>query len=130
MNNLPTSVLTDILTEKIKRETSEEYKVFVDYVNGLAEGCDTVEALQQAAQPLEKFMPNLDLGLSVTDDYEDIMNMKATLLDLFVNDLNHPAIYLLAHALSSNPAHTHLQTFISPIKYWVVVIKAKELLEA
>lgn len=127
---MPATVLTDILSEKIKRETSDQYKQFIDYVNELAKGCDTVEALQQAAQPLEKFMPNLDSELSVTDDYEDIMNMKATLLDVFVNDCNHQSIYLLAHALSSNPAHTHLQTFIAPIQYWVVVIKAKELLQA
>ncbi|MBM4762912.1 hypothetical protein [Bacillus sp. B15-48] len=130
MNNLPTSILTEILSEKIKRASSVEYNQFVTSLNVIANNCDSVKELQQAIAPLEKFLPHLDLFLSVTDDYEDIMNMKATLLDLFVNDLNYKSIYLLSFALSNNHSLKHLQTFVSPIQYWVAVIKAKELLES
>lgn len=130
VNNLPTSVLADILSEKIKRDTSEEYRQFVNNINELAYQSDSLEALQHSVKHLESFLPHLDLVLSVTHDYDDIMNMKATLLDLFVNDLHYKSVYLLAHALLSNETLTHLQSFISPIQYWVTVIKSKEILEA
>ena len=129
MNNLPTSILTDILSEKIKRETSEDYIQFVNSLNELANQCNSVEKLQQSIKPLDRFLPNLDLVLSVTHDYDDIMNMKATLLDLFVNDLNYKSVYLLAYALSSDETLAHLQNFIAPIQYWVTVIKSKEMLK-
>ena len=87
-----------------------------------------MEELQQKTGLLEKFLPHLDLILSVTHDYDDIMNMKATLLDLFVNDLHYKSIYLLVKALSTNKLLTNLQNFISPIEYWVTVIKSKEML--
>lgn len=88
-----------------------------------------MDELQQITKPLERFLPHLDLMLSVTNDYDDIMNMKATLLDLFVNGLNHKSIYLLGIALSKNETLSQLQNFIFPIEYWVSVIKSKEMLQ-
>lgn len=37
MEHLPTSLLTDILTEKIKRDSSEHYGDFVSSLNSLTE---------------------------------------------------------------------------------------------
>ncbi|MGJ9386014.1 hypothetical protein [Salipaludibacillus sp. CF4.18] len=130
MNNLPNSILADILAEKIKRDSSEQYNQFVDSINKLSTSCTTMEELQMLNGPLEKCLPHLELVLSVTQDYDDIMNMKATLLDLFVNDLHHKSVYLLVNTLSSNKSLTNLQNFISPIEYWVTVIKSKEMLVA
>lgn len=130
MNNLPFSTLTDLLSEKIKRDQDEEYNQFVNSLNELAAGCKTIEELRKQTEPLEKFLPHLDLMLSITHDYDDIMNMKATLLDLLVNDLEYKSIFLLVYALSTSRSLSNLQDFIAPIEHWVAVIKSKEMLEA
>jgi len=47
MEHLPTSLLTDILTEKIKRDSSEQYGDFVSSLNSLTEEQKTMEDLKQ-----------------------------------------------------------------------------------
>ncbi|MBN6888684.1 F0F1-type ATP synthase delta subunit [Cytobacillus horneckiae] len=84
-------------------------------VNQLSENCESLEEIETEAKHLNQFLPHLD-----------IMNMKATLLDLFVNDLNYQSINLLVVALSSNKQLSHLQNFIQPINHWVSVIKSRE----
>lgn len=95
-------------------------------VNELSENCESLEEIETEAKHLNQFLPHLDIMLSITHDYDDIMNMKATLLDLFVNDLNYQSINLLVVALSSNKQLSHLQNFIQPINHWVSVIKSRE----
>ncbi|MFS0781195.1 hypothetical protein [Bacillus sp. 1P06AnD] len=126
MKNLPTNLLTDLLTEKIKRDNSVEYMNFVNHLNDLACEGNTLADLRELGQQLDCFMPQLDLIISVTDDYEDIMNMKATLLDLLVNDLNEKSICLLISALSKNKKWTHLHDFMAPMEHWVVVIDSRK----
>lgn len=128
MNHFPSNLLADLLTEKIKRDDSPLYVDFVAAVNTLASNAETIEQLHIQSSELSSFMPYLDLTLSLMDDYEDILNMKATLLDLFVNDLNDNSIYLLVEALKSNKNLTHLQDFIQTMDYWVVVIDSKKRL--
>ncbi|MEK5100808.1 hypothetical protein MKX83_02210 [Cytobacillus sp. FSL M8-0252] len=120
-------VFFDILAEKIKRDSHEEYNQFVNYVNVLAEDKGWKE-LQEEVVHLQAFLSYLDDKLAIIDDYEDIMNMKATLLDMIVNDLNDTSVYLLVEALMYNKELNYLQSFISPVEYWVSVIKAKERL--
>ncbi|MFD6439889.1 hypothetical protein ACFWDG_08760 [Peribacillus sp. NPDC060186] len=127
MEHLSTAVLTDILTEKIKRDTSEEYGEFVSSLNSLTEKQKTVEDLKQLENHFDKFLPQLDLVIS-TQGHEEIMNMKATLLDLFANDLSFKSIYLLSTALSNKKELTHLNQFMYPVTYWAPVIKSNELL--
>ncbi|MFE0504417.1 hypothetical protein ACWF7H_21390 [Peribacillus butanolivorans] len=128
MEHLPTSILTDILTEKIKRDTSEEYGEFVSSLNSLTEKQTTVEDLKQFETHFNKFLPQLDLVIS-TQGHEGIMNMKATLLDLFANDLSFKSIYLLSAALSNKKELTHLNQFMYPVTYWAPVIKSNEMLK-
>ncbi|AXN38457.1 hypothetical protein [Peribacillus butanolivorans] len=127
MEHLSTAILTDILTEKIKRDTSEEYGEFVSSLNSLTEKQTTVEDLKQLENHFDKFLPQLDLVIS-TQGHEEIMNMKATLLDLFANDLSFKSIYLLSAALSNKKELTHLNQFMYPVTYWAPVIKSNELL--
>ncbi|KON70992.1 hypothetical protein AKG34_20930 [Peribacillus butanolivorans] len=127
MEHLSTAILTDILTEKIKRDTSEEYGEFVSSLNSLTEKQTTVEDLKQVENHFDKFLPQLDLVIS-TQGHEEIMNMKATLLDLFANDLSFKSIYLLSAALSNKKELTHLNQFMYPVTYWAPVIKSNELL--
>ncbi|MEK4538472.1 hypothetical protein NST21_24535 [Peribacillus sp. FSL K6-1552] len=127
MEHLSTAILTDILTEKIKRDTSEEYGEFVSSLNSLTEKQTTVEDLKQFENHFDKFLPQLDLVIS-TQGHEEIMNMKATLLDLFANDLSFKSIYLLSVALSNKKELTHLNQFMYPVTYWAPVIKSNELL--
>lgn len=122
-------VFFDILAEKIKRDSHEEYNQFVNYVNVLAEDKGWKE-LQEEVVHLQAFLSYLDDKLAIIDDYEDIMNMKATLLDMIVNDLNDTSVYLLVEALMYNKELNYLQSFVSPVEYWVSVIKAKERLYA
>ncbi|MET3320927.1 UNVERIFIED_ORG: hypothetical protein ABIC97_004028 [Peribacillus simplex] len=127
MEHLSTAILTDILTEKIKRDTSKEYGEFVSSLNSLTEKQTTVEDLKQVENHFDKFLPQLDLVIS-TQGHEEIMNMKATLLDLFANDLSFKSIYLLSAALSNKKELTHLNQFMYPVTYWAPVIKSNELL--
>ncbi|MFB6801961.1 hypothetical protein [Peribacillus butanolivorans] len=127
MEHLSTAILTDILTEKIKRDTSEEYGEFVSSLNSLTKKQTTVEDLKQFENHFDKFLPQLDLVIS-TQGHEEIMNMKATLLDLFANDLSFKSIYLLSAALSNKKELTHLNQFMYPVTYWAPVIKSNELL--
>ncbi|MCM3323930.1 hypothetical protein [Cytobacillus kochii] len=131
MNNKDMSnhVFFDILAEKIKRDSHEEYNRFVNYVNALAKDKGWKE-LQEEVVHLQAFLSYLDDKLAIIDDYEDIMNMKATLLDMIVNDLNDTSVYLLVEALMYNKELNYLQSFVSPVEYWVSVIKAKERLYA
>lgn len=122
-------VFFDILAEKIKRDNHEEYNRFVNYVNALAEDKGWKE-LQEEVVHLQAFLSYLDDKLAIIDDYEDIMNMKATLLDMIVNDLHDTSVYLLVEALMYNKELNYLQSFVSPVEYWVSVIKAKERLYA
>lgn len=130
MNHFPSNILADLLTEKIKRDNSPLYVDFVEALNSLASSTDNLKQLEAQANELSAFMPYLDLTLSMMQDYEDILNMKATLLDLFVNDLDDRSIYLMVQALASNKNLANLQHFIHPIEYWVVVINSKERLAA
>ena len=127
--NVSQQVFFDILAEKIKRDSHEEYNHFVNYVSALAKDKGWRE-LQADTVHLQGFLPYLDEKLASIDDYEDIMNMKATLLDMLVNDLDDGAVYLLVEALLHNKELNHLQSFVSPVEYWVSVIKAKERLNA
>ena len=127
MEQLSTSLLADLLTEKIKRDTSDSYGQFVNILNELTEDKNTMEELKQFEHIFDKFLPQLDLAISIRG-HEDIMNMKATLLDLFANDLSFKSIYLLSHALATRTEHTHLSQFIQPVSYWAPVIKSTELL--
>lgn len=127
MQQLSTSVLTDILTEKIKRETSKDYTTFVDSLNSMTENLQTIEELKALDGEFDHFLPQLDLAIS-TQGYEDIMNMKATLLDMFANDLTFKSIYLLSAALANKSELTHLHQFMYPVSYWAPVIKSNELL--
>ena len=126
LNHFPTNLLADLLTEKIKRDNSQLYVDFVAAINALASSAETIEQLKVQSSQLSSFMPYLDLTLSMINDYEDLLNMKATLLDLFVNDLNDRSIYLLAEALKRNKNLTHLQDFTQPMEHWVVVIDSKK----
>ena len=128
LNHFPSNLLADLLAEKIKRNNSQLYVDFVAAVNALASSAETIEQLKEKSSELSSFMPYLDLTLSTVNDYEDILNMKATLLDLFVNDLNDRSIYLLVEALKSNNKLTHLQEFIQTMEHWVVVIDSKKRL--
>ncbi|MGE7595958.1 hypothetical protein ACQKMY_22690 [Peribacillus frigoritolerans] len=128
MEHLPTSLLTDILTEKIKRDSSEQYGDFVSSLNSLTEEQKTMEGLKQFDHHFDKFLPQLDLMIS-TQNHEAIMNMKATLLDLFANDLTFKSIYLLSTALSNKKELPHLNQFMYPVTFWEPVIKSNELLK-
>ncbi|MED3761911.1 hypothetical protein P4555_23220 [Peribacillus frigoritolerans] len=128
MEHLPTSLLTDILTEKIKRDSSEQYGDFVSSLNSLTEEQKTMEGLKQFDHHFDKFLPQLDLMIS-TQNHEAIMNMKATLLDLFANDLTFKSIYLLSTALSNKKELLHLNQFMYPVSFWAPVIKSNELLK-
>lgn len=127
MEQLSTSLLADLLTEKIKRDTSESYSQFSNILNALTEDKNTTEELKQFEHIFDKFIPELDVAIS-SRGHEDIMNMKATLLDLFANDLSFKSIYLLSYALSNKTEYTHLSRFIDPVSYWAPVIKSNELL--
>ncbi|MDV7766256.1 hypothetical protein [Peribacillus sp. CSMR9] len=127
MEQLPISLLTDILTERIKRDSSEEYGSFVRSLNSLTEKQKNMEDLKQLENHFDKFLPQLDLVIS-TQNHEEIMNMKATLLDLFANDLSFKSIYLLSTALSNKNELTHLSQFMYPVPFWAPVIKSYELL--
>ncbi|MGE1165442.1 hypothetical protein ACQJ0Y_19665 [Peribacillus simplex] len=127
MEQLPISLLTDILTERIKRDSSEEYGSFVRSLNSLTEKQKNMEDLKQLENHFDKFLPQLDLVIS-TQNHEEIMNMKATLLDLFANDLSFKSIYLLSTALSNKNELTHLSQFMYPVTFWAPVIKSYELL--
>ncbi|GAK12185.1 hypothetical protein [Geomicrobium sp. JCM 19039] len=116
----------NILSESVKRNQHEEYLHFIDELNIAAAQCKTTEELNRAADDFQKYMPPLNKKLAVTNDYEDYMNMKATLLDVFVNDLNYQSVYLLVETLKKAECYEHVQTFIQPIEYWVTVIKSKE----
>ncbi|MGE7765994.1 hypothetical protein [Peribacillus sp. NPDC096540] len=85
----------------------------------------TVEDLKQYENQFDKFLSQLDLVIS-TQGHEEIMNMMATLLDLFANDLSFKSIKFTA--LSNKKELTHLHQFIYPVTYWAPVIKSNELL--
>ncbi|MFE3976857.1 MULTISPECIES: hypothetical protein [unclassified Peribacillus] len=64
MEQLPISLLTDILTERIKRDSSEEYGNFVRSLNSLTEKQKNMEDLKQFENHFDKFLPQLDLVIS------------------------------------------------------------------
>ncbi|CAN7519925.1 hypothetical protein LJR015_005116 [Peribacillus frigoritolerans] len=129
MDHLSTSLLTDILTEKVKRDSSGQYGDFVSSLNSLTKEQTTMEDLKQFDHHFDKFLPQLDLMIS-TQNHEAIMNMKATLLDLFANDLTFKSIYLLSTALSNKKELTHLNQFMYPVTFWAPVTKSNELLKS
>ncbi|MFB4159700.1 hypothetical protein ACE1TF_07445 [Geomicrobium sp. JSM 1781026] len=123
---MDTTTFTRILIEQLKRDEHKEYNDFINELNLAAKKCEAMVDLQSAVKSFQKYMAPLDEKLSMTNDYEDYMNMKATLLDMFVNDLNYDSVFLLVESLKMETEYEHIQTFIEPIEYWVTVIKSKE----